>query len=64
MGTMTSHALRRRRPLGIRPRVTVESMNREDLIVEAIHRDEDIERALDIGWQPDDETCRRSAGIS
>lgn len=34
-------------------------MNREDLIVEAILRDEDIERALDIDWVADDETCLR-----
>jgi hypothetical protein len=34
-------------------------MDREDLICEAILRDEDIERALDIHWTADDETCRR-----
>ncbi|RVP47347.1 hypothetical protein [Sinorhizobium medicae] len=34
-------------------------MDRESLLVEAIHRCRDIEHALDIDWQPDDETCRR-----
>lgn len=58
MGTMTAHALRRRRPLGIRPRVSIESMDRESLLCEAILRCEDIERALDINWVADDETCR------
>ncbi|NKQ80344.1 hypothetical protein C3Y90_23725 [Rhizobium sp. UPM1134] len=34
-------------------------MDRESLICEAILRDEDIERALDIDWVADDETCLR-----
>ncbi|RVH78101.1 hypothetical protein CN203_11435 [Sinorhizobium meliloti] len=53
-----THALRRRRPLGIRPRVSIESMDRQSLLCEAILRDEDIERALNIDWVADDETCR------
>ncbi|RVG70868.1 hypothetical protein [Sinorhizobium meliloti] len=57
---MTAFAHRRRRhSLGVPRRVSVESMDRESLICEAILRCEDIERALDIHWQPDDETCRR-----
>ncbi|AVA21953.1 hypothetical protein NXC24_CH02316 [Rhizobium sp. NXC24] len=56
---MTAQSLRRRRPLGIRPRVSVEGMDRESLICEAILRDEDTERALSTNWEPDDETCRR-----
>lgn len=60
MVAMTAHALRRRRrSLGVPRRVCIESMDRESLLVEAIHRCEDIERAMDIDWQPDDETCRR-----
>ncbi|KSV85566.1 hypothetical protein N181_23185 [Sinorhizobium fredii USDA 205] len=55
---MTAHVLRRR-PLGIRPRVSIESMDRESLICEAILRDREVERALSIIWEPDDETCRR-----
>lgn len=57
---MTAIALRRRRHcLGVPRRVSIEGMDRESLICEAIHRCEDIERALDIDWKPDDETCRR-----
>lgn len=57
---MTAHALRRRRrPLGIRPRVSIESMDRESLLCEAILRCEDIERALDIDWVANDQTCLR-----
>lgn len=60
MGTMTSHSLRRRRSsLGIPARVCIEGMDRERLIVEAIHRCSDIERALDVDWVDDDETCHR-----
>lgn len=60
MGTMTAIALRRRRrSLGVPRRVSIESMDRESLLIEAIHLDEDIERALSIYWTADDETCRR-----
>lgn len=59
MGAMTLALRRRRRSLGVPRRVSIESMDRESLIVEAILRDPDIETALDIDWQPDDETCRR-----
>ena len=34
-------------------------MDRESLRIEAIHRCEDIERALGFDWIADDETCRR-----
>lgn len=56
---MAVQTSRRPRPLGIRPRVSIEGMDREALICEAILRDQDIERVLPIDWQPDDETCRR-----
>lgn len=49
----------KRRPLGIRPTVTVAGMDREDLIVEAIHRVPELEDALSLDWIADDETCRR-----
>lgn len=38
--------------------VTVEGMDREDLIIEAIHRVPELEDVLSVDWQPDDETCR------
>lgn len=57
---MTAPALRRRRnSLGVPRRVSIESMDRESLLCEAILRDPDIERALSIYWESDDETCRR-----
>jgi len=56
---MTYALRRRRRSLGVPRRVSIEGMDRESLICEAIHLDESIERALDIDWAPDDETCRR-----
>lgn len=60
MGTMTAISLRRRRAsLGVPRHVSVEGMDREALVCEAILRDPDIERALSIYWEPDDETCRR-----
>ena len=59
MGTMTFPLRRRRHSLGYRPSVSAESMDRESLLVEAIHRDPDIERALGVDWSADDETCRR-----
>lgn len=59
MGTMTAALRRRRESLGIPRRVSIESMDRESLLCEAILRDPDIERALSIYWEPDDETCRR-----
>lgn len=40
-------------------RVTVEAMDREDLIVEAISRAPELEEVLGIDWLADDETCRR-----
>ncbi|MBY5462105.1 hypothetical protein [Rhizobium leguminosarum] len=60
MVTMITHALRRRRSsLAVPRRISIETMDRESLLIEAIHRDEVIERALSIHWQPNDETCRR-----
>lgn len=57
---MTSLASRRRRrSLGVPRHISIESMDRESLICEAILLDESIERALSIYWEPDDETCRR-----
>ncbi|MCS4092602.1 hypothetical protein [Rhizobium sp. BK176] len=57
---MTAISLRRRRRgLGVPRHISIESMDRESLLCEAILRDEDIERALSIWWEPDDETCRR-----
>lgn len=57
---MTAIALRRRRrSLGVPRRISIESMDRESLLCEAILRDPDIERALSIYWIADDETCRR-----
>lgn len=57
---MTAIALRRRRhSLGVPRRISIESMDRESLICEAILRCEDIERALSIDWIDDDETCSR-----
>lgn len=57
---MTAHALRRRRrSLGVPRRISVEGMDRESLICEAILLDESIEDILDVDWQPTDETCRR-----
>lgn len=60
MGAMTAISLRRRREsLGVPRRVSIEGMDRESLLCEAILRDPDLERALSIYWEPDDETCRR-----
>lgn len=57
---MTAIALRRRRcNLAVPRRVSIEAMDRESLLCEAIQRDPDIERALSIYWIADDETCRR-----
>lgn len=57
---MTAIALRRRRrSLGVPRHVSIEAMDRESLLCEAILRDPDIERALSIWWEPDDDTCRR-----
>jgi hypothetical protein len=57
---MTAISLRRRRQrLAVPRRVSIEGMDRESLICEAILLDEEIERALSIYWEPDDETCRR-----
>jgi hypothetical protein len=57
---MTAIALRRRRreSLGVPRRISIEGMDRESLLCEAILRDPDIETALDIDWIDDDETCR------
>lgn len=60
MGAMTAISLRRRRrSLGVPRRISIEGMERESLLCEAILRDPDIETALDIDWIEDDETCRR-----
>ncbi|KQV79991.1 hypothetical protein [Rhizobium sp. Root1220] len=57
---MTAHAPRRRRKsLGVPRHVSIEGMDRESLLIEAILRDESIEYAHDIDWVADDETCRR-----
>lgn len=56
---MTFALRRRRRSLGVPRGVSIASMDRESLIVEAIHRCEVIERALSIDWIADDETCGR-----
>lgn len=57
---MTAIALRRRRrSLGVPRHISIESMDRESLLCEAILLDESIERALSIYWTDDDETCRR-----
>jgi hypothetical protein len=57
---MTAIALRRRRrSLSVPLRVSIEGMDRESLLCEAILLDESIERALSIDWIEDDETCRR-----
>ncbi len=56
---MTISLRRRRRRLGVPRHVSVEGMDRESLLCEAILLDESIERALSIYWEPDDETCRR-----
>ncbi|TCA07751.1 hypothetical protein E0H68_29200 [Rhizobium leguminosarum bv. viciae] len=59
MGTMTLALRRRRRSLGVPRRISTEGMDRESLICEVILLDLDIEAALDVDWQPTDETCRR-----
>lgn len=56
---MISSERQYRRPLGIRPRVSIEGMSREALLCEAILRDKEIEQALSVVWVPSDETCRR-----
>ncbi|WP_131818939.1 hypothetical protein [Rhizobium sp. LCM 4573] len=57
---MIALALRRRRSsLGVPRRVSIESMDRESLLCEAIMRDQEVERALSVYWESDDETCRR-----
>lgn len=57
---MTALALRRRRrSLGVPRHISIEGMDRESLICEAILLDDEIERALSIDWIDDDETCRR-----
>lgn len=52
------NALKRRRRFG-HATVTVEGMDREDLIVEAIHRAPELEGVISLDWVADDETCRR-----
>lgn len=56
---MTLVLRRRRNSLGVPRRVSIESMDRESLICEAILRDKEVERALSVVWESDDETCRR-----
>lgn len=54
-----AHAFRRHRSsLGVPRGIIVEGMDRESLIVEAIHRCEAIEAALGIDWVAHDRTCR------
>ncbi|MCV3768895.1 hypothetical protein [Rhizobium sp. TRM95796] len=50
---------RRRQSLGVPNRVSIESMDRESLLCEAIMRDKEVERTLSVVWESDDETCRR-----
>ncbi|ANM09255.1 MULTISPECIES: hypothetical protein [unclassified Rhizobium] len=59
MSTTSLASRRRRRSLGVPRHISIESMDREFLICEAILRDPDIELALDIDWVADDVTCRR-----
>lgn len=60
MVAMTAISFRRRREsLGVPRRISIEGMDRESLVCEAILLDPEIERALPIFWEPDDETCRR-----
>lgn len=60
MGTMTAISLRRRRrSLGVPRRISIEGMDRESLLCEAVLLDPEIERALSIDWIADDETCHR-----
>jgi hypothetical protein len=54
---MGMNALKRRR-FG-HATVTPEGMDRETLIIEAIHRAPELEDTIPVDWQPDDETCRR-----
>jgi hypothetical protein len=57
---MNEIAFRRRRPsLSVLHHVSIESMDRESLLYEAILRDKDTERALSVVWETDDETSRR-----
>jgi hypothetical protein len=50
----------RRRRFG-RTGVTVEGMDREDLIIEAFHRIPELEDTIPLDWQHDDATCRLAA---
>ncbi|MCQ1853894.1 hypothetical protein [Neorhizobium galegae] len=56
---MTLSLRRRRHDLGVPRRVSIETMDRESLLCEAILRDKETERALSLYWESDDETCRR-----
>jgi hypothetical protein len=57
---MSAIPLRRRRSsLGVPQRVSIEGMDLESLLCEAIFRDKETERALSVVWESDDETCRR-----
>lgn len=56
---MTLALRRRRHDLGVPRRVSIEGMDRESLLCEAILRDKEVERALSVHWESDDETCRR-----
>lgn len=60
MGRMTAAAFRprRRRDLGVGG-VAIEGMDAETLICETIHRFTELERALEMNWIADEETCRR-----
>ncbi|TAX30741.1 MULTISPECIES: hypothetical protein [Rhizobium] len=56
---MTLSLRRRRHDLGVPRRVSIETMDRESLLCEAILRGKETERALSLYWESDDETCRR-----
>lgn len=58
MGMTATKNRARRRSLGVCG-IAIEGMDRESLIIEAIHLYQDVERVLDIHWEPDDATCRR-----
>ncbi|UWU23000.1 hypothetical protein N2601_08660 [Rhizobium sp. CB3060] len=53
--TAMQHAFRRRRWGSI----NIQAMDRETLIVEAIHRCSELEGMIPTDWMTDDQTCRR-----
>ena len=57
---MTTYSMRRQRhSLGVPRSSSIEAMDREALLVEAIHRSSDIETILATDWVVDDKTCLR-----